>query len=162
MSVPQQRRKWYCLQWFADHDTKEERRLILKLDLLIVPYAFLAYWTKYIDQANISMKIKTSLYPKKRSFSNFTVRQCLCIRSQRRPGFQWKRIGPTSDDVHDRRCSWAIAFCVFVHKATYALGHSVYGHCMGYIYLSAVPSKLLCRTCCISLLGRLVRGMWHV
>jgi hypothetical protein len=55
MTVPQQRRKWWQLQWFADSDTKEERRLILKLDFLIVPYAFLAYWTKYIDQANISM-----------------------------------------------------------------------------------------------------------
>ncbi|KAJ5305325.1 uncharacterized protein N7443_004985, partial [Penicillium atrosanguineum] len=54
MSVPQQRRKWYYVQWFADQDTKEERKLILKLDLLIVPYAFLAYWTKYIDQANIN------------------------------------------------------------------------------------------------------------
>ena len=58
MADVQQRRKWYRLQWFADEDTKEERRLILKLDLLIVPYAFLAYWTKYIDQANIS---KTSI-----------------------------------------------------------------------------------------------------
>lgn len=58
MADVQQRRKWYHLQWFSDDDTKEERRLILKLDLLIVPYAFLAYWTKYIDQANISM-----LYP---------------------------------------------------------------------------------------------------
>lgn len=55
MTVPQKQRKWWHLQWFADSDTKEERRLILKLDLLIVPYAFLAYWTKYIDQANISM-----------------------------------------------------------------------------------------------------------
>ncbi|KAJ5666905.1 hypothetical protein N7462_011314, partial [Penicillium macrosclerotiorum] len=54
MTVPQKRRKWYHLQWFADQDTKEERRLILKLDLLIVPYAFLAYWTKYIDQANLN------------------------------------------------------------------------------------------------------------
>ncbi|KAJ5172659.1 hypothetical protein N7492_005252 [Penicillium capsulatum] len=54
MTVPQQRRKWYYIQWFADQDTQEERRLILKLDLLIVPYAFLAYWTKYIDQANIN------------------------------------------------------------------------------------------------------------
>ncbi|KAJ5081693.1 hypothetical protein NUU61_009957 [Penicillium alfredii] len=54
MAGPQQRRKWYKLQWFADHDTKEERWLLLKLDLLIVPYAFLAYWTKYIDQANIN------------------------------------------------------------------------------------------------------------
>jgi hypothetical protein len=55
MTVRQQPRKWWRLQWFAESDTKEERRLILKLDLLIVPYAFLAYWTKYIDQANISM-----------------------------------------------------------------------------------------------------------
>lgn len=56
MTVPQQRRKWWKVQWFADQDTPEERRLITKLDLLIVPYAFLAYWTKYIDQANISKK----------------------------------------------------------------------------------------------------------
>jgi hypothetical protein len=48
------RRKWYQVKWFADDDTKEERQLILKLDLLIVPYAFLAYWTKYIDQSNIN------------------------------------------------------------------------------------------------------------
>lgn len=54
MTDIQQRRKWYHIQWFADDDTKEERWLILKLDLLVVPYAFLAYWTKYIDQANIS------------------------------------------------------------------------------------------------------------
>ncbi|KAJ5569696.1 uncharacterized protein N7459_009126 [Penicillium hispanicum] len=64
MSVPQQRRKWYYLQWFADQDSKEERRLILKLDVLIVPYAFLAYWTKYIDQANISER--KSLIPEHR------------------------------------------------------------------------------------------------
>ncbi|KAE8315098.1 major facilitator superfamily domain-containing protein [Aspergillus transmontanensis] len=47
-------RPWYRIQWFADEDTPEERRLIVKLDLLIVPYAFLAYWVKYIDQANIN------------------------------------------------------------------------------------------------------------
>ena len=29
--------------WFAATDTPEERKLILKLDLLIVPYAFLGY-----------------------------------------------------------------------------------------------------------------------
>lgn len=57
MAIPEQRRKWWQIQWFAKSDTKEERRLILKLDLLIVPYAFLAYWTKYIDQANISMDL---------------------------------------------------------------------------------------------------------
>ncbi|KAB5582994.1 major facilitator superfamily domain-containing protein [Coniochaeta sp. 2T2.1] len=47
-------RKWYQLQWFRPDDTPAERKLILKLDLLIVPYAFLAYWTKYIDQANLN------------------------------------------------------------------------------------------------------------
>ncbi|KAJ5728872.1 uncharacterized protein N7483_003380 [Penicillium malachiteum] len=54
MTIPQQRRKWYQIKWFADHDTKEDRQLILKLDLLIVPYAFLTYWTKYLDQSNLN------------------------------------------------------------------------------------------------------------
>lgn len=49
-----QRKPWYHIQWFADEDTDEEKRLILKLDLMIVPYAFLAYWAKYIDQANLN------------------------------------------------------------------------------------------------------------
>jgi hypothetical protein len=54
MSDHKPTRKWYQIQWFSPDDTKEERRLIWKLDLLIVPYVFLSYWTKYIDQANIS------------------------------------------------------------------------------------------------------------
>ncbi|KAL4940029.1 hypothetical protein BDV06DRAFT_27010 [Aspergillus oleicola] len=54
MSTVRDRRKWYHIKWFADQDTKEERRLVLKLDALIVPYAFLAYWVKYVDQANIN------------------------------------------------------------------------------------------------------------
>lgn len=40
--------------WYAKDDTPEERKLIVKLDLLIVPYAVLAYWIKYIDQSNLS------------------------------------------------------------------------------------------------------------
>lgn len=54
MSSPTKPRKWYQIRWFQEYDTPEERKLILKLDLLIVPYVFLAYWVKYIDQANIS------------------------------------------------------------------------------------------------------------
>ncbi|KAK7746436.1 MFS transporter (Seo1) [Cytospora paraplurivora] len=45
-------RKWY--DWYNPDDTPEEKKLILKLDLLIVPYAFILYWVKYIDQANIN------------------------------------------------------------------------------------------------------------
>lgn len=45
-------RRWY--NWYDPEDTPEERRLVLKLDLLILPYAFAVYWVKYIDQTNIS------------------------------------------------------------------------------------------------------------
>lgn len=58
MHSKRQGRAWY--HWFAKDDTPEEKRLILKLDLLIIPYAVVAYWIKYIDQSNLS-KYKESL-----------------------------------------------------------------------------------------------------
>lgn len=45
---------WWKIRWFAGVESPEEKKLIVKLDLLIVPYVFLAYWVKYIDQSNIS------------------------------------------------------------------------------------------------------------
>ena len=48
------RKKWWKLQWYSDDDTAEERKFIVKLDLIIIPYAILAYWVKYIDQSNLS------------------------------------------------------------------------------------------------------------
>ena len=62
MSPPTKTRKWWQIRWFQEHDTQEERKLIVKLDLLIVPYVFLAYWVKYIDQANISTFQRATLY----------------------------------------------------------------------------------------------------
>ncbi|KAG5749397.1 hypothetical protein H9Q69_004556 [Fusarium xylarioides] len=53
MSVAKQK-KWYHIQWYSDTDTPEERKFIIKLDLLIVPYAVIAYWVKYIDQSNLN------------------------------------------------------------------------------------------------------------
>jgi valyl-tRNA synthetase len=35
-------RRWY--HWFHPDDTPEERKLIWKLDLLVVGYAFIVYW----------------------------------------------------------------------------------------------------------------------
>lgn len=58
-----EKRKWYQIQWFQPQDTPRERKLINKLDLLIVPYAFLAYWVKYMDQSNLSMPSITALSP---------------------------------------------------------------------------------------------------
>jgi hypothetical protein len=41
MHSKRQGRAWY--HWYAKDDSPEERRLIVKLDLLIVPYAVIAY-----------------------------------------------------------------------------------------------------------------------
>ncbi|TVY41150.1 putative transporter [Lachnellula subtilissima] len=51
MHAKRQGRAWY--HWYAKDDSPEERKLIIKLDLLIVPYAVIAYWIKYIDQSNL-------------------------------------------------------------------------------------------------------------
>ncbi|RMJ14422.1 hypothetical protein CDV36_005948 [Fusarium kuroshium] len=48
------RKQWWKIQWYADDDTPEERKFLIKLDLIVVPYAILAYWVKYIDQANLN------------------------------------------------------------------------------------------------------------
>ena len=53
-------KKWYNIQWFADDDTEEDKKLIIRLDLLIVTYAVLSYWVKYIDQANLSTTTPSS------------------------------------------------------------------------------------------------------
>lgn len=46
------KRKWY--KWFHDSDTAEERRVILKIDLLLTFYSLMAYWVKYLDQTNLT------------------------------------------------------------------------------------------------------------
>ncbi|KAK0106931.1 MFS transporter (Seo1) [Cadophora gregata] len=45
---------FHHFRWFDENDTPEERKLIWKLDLLIVPYALLVYWVKYLDAANLN------------------------------------------------------------------------------------------------------------
>lgn len=45
-------RRWY--QWYANTDTPLERKLLIKMDLLILSFAVLAYWTKFIDQGNLT------------------------------------------------------------------------------------------------------------
>ena len=51
-SKVKQRRKWY--KWFHDDDTPEERRVIMKIDLLLTFYSLMAYWVKYLDQTNLT------------------------------------------------------------------------------------------------------------
>ena len=46
--------RWWKLKWFSDDDTKEDRKLISKIDLFLVPYSVISYWVKYIDQSNLN------------------------------------------------------------------------------------------------------------
>lgn len=79
-------RKSYQIRWFSPEDTPEERKLILRLDLLVVPYAFLAYWTKYIDQANISKSTINILVRE----VDPEFRQCICWWLEGRLRFPWE------------------------------------------------------------------------
>lgn len=68
------RQKWY--QWFAPTDTPAERRLILKLDGLIIVFVFLAYWAKVLDSSATStayvsgMKEDLGLYGNQLNYLN--------------------------------------------------------------------------------------------
>ncbi|VVT55669.1 uncharacterized protein SAPINGB_P004686 [Magnusiomyces paraingens] len=44
--------KWY--HWFDQNDSPKEKKLLMKLDLLLCFFSFVMYWVKYLDQANIN------------------------------------------------------------------------------------------------------------
>lgn len=44
--------KWY--HWFDPNDTAAERKLVVKLDILLTFYSMMAYWVKYLDQSNLN------------------------------------------------------------------------------------------------------------
>lgn len=44
--------KWF--KWFNDSDTKAERVLITKLDIILTLYSTAAYWVKYLDSTNLN------------------------------------------------------------------------------------------------------------
>lgn len=48
----ERKQKWY--QYFSPRDTPAERRLILKLDGLIIVFLFLAHWAKVLDSSATS------------------------------------------------------------------------------------------------------------
>ncbi|QLL33667.1 hypothetical protein HG536_0E05780 [Torulaspora globosa] len=46
------RNPWYS--WFNGSTSQEERKLILKLDILLAFYSCMAYWVKYLDTVNLN------------------------------------------------------------------------------------------------------------
>lgn len=131
-------RKWY--HWYSPEDTHEERKLILKLDLLIVPYAFVLYWVKYIDQSNISKskaarKIGGPTETDNLSFS----RQCLRFWNVRGPWLSWKSACPISDHLCCWQCPRPVALHLLVLPSPDAFTGSNAGSWLGGIYALTVP-----------------------
>lgn len=48
----QKSHKWY--HWFDKSDTPEERKLVIKLDIVLCFFSFCMYWVKYLDQSNLN------------------------------------------------------------------------------------------------------------
>lgn len=46
------RYKWF--KWFPEGTSAAEKKLLFKLDIIIAFYAFVGYWVKYIDSANLN------------------------------------------------------------------------------------------------------------
>ncbi|CAH00725.1 putative permease SEO1 [Kluyveromyces lactis] len=44
--------KWY--NWFAPDMSTQEKKLLLKLDVLLAFYSMIAYWVKYLDTVNLN------------------------------------------------------------------------------------------------------------
>ncbi|KAJ6089760.1 hypothetical protein N7467_004976 [Penicillium canescens] len=62
------RQKWY--EWFAPTDTPAERKLILKLDGLIIVFVFLAYWAKVLDSSATSTAYVSGMKEDLRLYGN--------------------------------------------------------------------------------------------
>lgn len=76
---PTARHRWY--QYFSETDTPAERRLILKIDGLIIIFLWLAFWAKILDGASTTnayitgMKTDLRLYGNELNYLNASFQQ---------------------------------------------------------------------------------------
>lgn len=66
-------------RWFPAGMSREERSLVRKLDLLVLPYACLSFFVKYLDVSALS-----TLYPRVVYVANIASK-CICIGNEGRP-----------------------------------------------------------------------------
>lgn len=50
--VEASKHKWY--KWYPEDTPQEEKKLLIKLDILLAFYSFVGYWVKYIDSSNLN------------------------------------------------------------------------------------------------------------
>jgi len=137
MATERRTRKWN--DWYAPEDTPEERKLILKLDLLIVPYAFILYWVKFMDQTNISI-VTASI----KSLPLLTPgRQCIRFRYEGRARLRWQRTCAVPDHICGWKRRWSLAFYLSIPSCTHAPPRAIVGSGLGYLYTATIPSPEL-------------------
>lgn len=56
------RRKWQSYIWDALDKTPEERKFLFKLDAVLLTFASLGYFIKYLDQSNINNAFVSGMY----------------------------------------------------------------------------------------------------
>jgi hypothetical protein len=139
MTNPNQARRWY--HWYAPSDSPQERKLILKLDLLIVPYAFLVYWVKYIDQSNIS---RPTPHPILLLFRlQYGPRQRIRFWLEGGVGIQWQSARTLADHLHPWGCFGPNSFRLSLHESPHALAHTWVGLWMGHLHLASIQGPEL-------------------
>lgn len=51
--------RWW--KWFDESNSREEKKLLIKLDILLTFYSFVVYWVKYLDQTNLNNAYVTNM-----------------------------------------------------------------------------------------------------
>jgi MFS family permease len=51
--------KWW--KWFDETNSPQEKKLLIKLDILLTFYSFVLYWVKYLDQTNVNNAYVTNM-----------------------------------------------------------------------------------------------------
>ena len=149
------REKWWRIQWFAKDDTKEERRFITKLDLILVPYLLLSYWVKNLDQNNLSSYIR-AVCNKCLLFTDFRHRQCIRRRYEGRPRLLRERTVAATDNVHHWGGGWSDSIFVHFHVRPDVLVGAGYGYLLGDCDTVTVPCSVVRGDGGVSVLGRVV------
>lgn len=77
LETPQAPQRWY--QWFSPSDTKIEKKLIVKLDLLVLVYLFLTSFVKTLDSSAVSYAYVSGMKEDLKMFGNQLTYQNSCF-----------------------------------------------------------------------------------
>lgn len=79
------------VRWYPRGMSAEERRLIFKVDWLVLAFACLSFFTKYLDVSALSTSEPNLLPVWTVRLIAISTRQCLCLWDEGRPAFDRKQ-----------------------------------------------------------------------